>query len=152
MFKIVAFGKSGNEILRKYDEVASYNDFEKFSLNQRKDLKIIDSIKNSNVFIVGGLGGSSTKLLYQALPKLKDNNCKVAVLATIPFEVEECNRLLTALSVMDFIEETTNESIIVPCDSFVDPKKTFYTLEDAFNCIDVELAMMLNDIFKNIEI
>ena len=152
MLKTIGFGKSGNEILQKYAKMSGYSDIDKYCLNSNKDLKIIETIKNAKVLVVGGLGGSSTKLLYQALPKLKDNNCKVAVLATIPFEVEECNRLLTALSIMDFIEETTNESIIVPCDSFVDPKKTFYTLEDVFDCIDVEIAMMLNDIFKNIEI
>ena len=89
MIKIISFGDSGNKILQKYVKMSGYSDIDKYCLNSNKVLKIIESIKNAKVLVVGGLGGSSTKLLYQTLPKLKDNNCKVAVLATIPFEVEE---------------------------------------------------------------
>ena len=112
MFKIVAFGKSGNEILRKYDEVASYNDFEKFSLNQRKDLKIINLIKNSNVLIVGGLGGNSTRLIYEAILNLKVNRCKIVVLATIPFNIEPKKKWIIAFDAIDYIDELADESII----------------------------------------
>ena len=132
MFKIVALGKSGNEILRKYDKVASYNDFEKFSLNQRKDLKIIDSIKNSNVLIVGGLGGNSTRLIYEAILNLKMNRCKVVVLATIPFNVEPKKKWIVALDATDFIDESADESIIAYSNCLVDLKEKNYAIDVAF--------------------
>ena len=150
MFKIVALGKSGNEILRKYDKVASYNDFEKFSLNQRKDLKVIDSIKNSNVLIVGGLGGNSTRLIYEAILNLKMNRCKVVVLATIPFNVEPKKKWIVALDATDFIDELADESIIAYSNCLIDLKEKNYAIDVAFECLDIEMAMMLNGILENV--
>ena len=152
MVKIIGFGKSGSKVLQKYLKMSNHDGIEVYCLNSKEDLKIIESIRHAKVLVFGGLGGSSTKLLYQALPKLKNNNCKVAVLATIPFEVEDENRLLVSLSAMNFIKEIADEPIIISCDSFLNPKRSVFTLDYAFDCVDVELAIMLNDIFKNIEI
>ena len=150
MLKTIGFGKSGNEILQKYAKMSGYSDIDKYCLNSTKDLKIIESIKSAKVLVVGGLGGSSTKLLYQALPKLKDNNCKVAVLATIPFNVEPKKKWIVALDATDFIDESADESIVAYSNCLVDLKEKNYAIDVAFECLDIEMAMMLNGILENV--